>query len=63
MANLLYVYCSDCEYRCAACHLTPNILRSMKQENEEIFNSLMALTAIFVFCQEKEDFIVLELLG
>ncbi|MDP2736439.1 MAG: hypothetical protein Q8O59_01485, partial [bacterium] len=63
MASLLHICCSNCAYRCAAFQLTREMLDSIKDENEEIYKGLMALSMICVFCQQTEVFMPMELLG
>jgi len=62
MADLLHVGCTNCSYRCQALQLTKENIASIKQENKETAQALMALAMVIVFCQRTRVLMPMELL-
>ncbi|PIP26656.1 MAG: hypothetical protein COS71_02480 [Candidatus Moranbacteria bacterium CG06_land_8_20_14_3_00_40_12] len=62
MASLLRVCCLNCSQCCPALQLNREMLQEIRKENEEIYEELIMLKAIGVFCQQRKALILMELL-
>ena len=64
MANLLQVNCLFCVYRhCAAVSLTKEVLDGIKKQDREVFDGIIFMNMLYVFCRTMKKFRAINVMG